>query len=54
MTGKVVQIGDGIARVRGLERVMVGELVEFEDPDQTIGIALNLESGNVGVILMGD
>ena len=54
LTGKVVQIGDGIARVRGLERVMVGELVEFEDPDQTIGIALNLESGNVGVILMGD
>jgi F-type H+-transporting ATPase subunit alpha len=51
--GKVVQIGDGIARVSGLDRVMVGELVEFADKDKTIGIALNLEIGNVGVILMG-
>jgi len=50
--GTVLQIGDGIARVYGLDKVMSGELVEFEDG--TIGIALNLESDNVGVVLMGD
>lgn len=50
--GTVLQIGDGIARVYGLEEVMAGELLEFED--KTIGIALNLESDNVGVVLMGD
>nr|YP_009511449.1 ATP synthase CF1 subunit alpha [Gracilariopsis mclachlanii]AXI97326.1 ATP synthase CF1 subunit alpha [Gracilariopsis mclachlanii] len=50
--GTVLQVGDGIARVYGLDEVMAGELLEFED--QTIGIALNLESDNVGVVLMGD
>lgn len=50
--GTVLQIGDGIARVYGLDKVMSGELVEFEDG--TIGIALNLEQDNVGVVLMGD
>nr|YP_010336960.1 ATP synthase CF1 alpha subunit [Madagascaria erythrocladioides]QUE28993.1 AtpA [Madagascaria erythrocladioides]UNJ16545.1 ATP synthase CF1 alpha subunit [Madagascaria erythrocladioides] len=50
--GTVLQVGDGIARVYGLEQVMAGELLEFED--KTIGIALNLESDNVGVVLMGD
>ena len=50
--GTVLQIGDGIARVYGLDQVMAGELLEFED--QTVGIALNLESDNVGVVLMGD
>ena len=50
--GTVLQVGDGIARVYGLERVMAGELLEFEDG--TIGIALNLESDNVGAVLMGD
>ena len=49
--GTVLQIGDGIARVYGLEQVMAGELLEFED--KTIGIALNLENDNVGVVLMG-
>ena len=49
--GTVLQIGDGIARVYGLEQVMAGELLEFED--KTVGIALNLESDNVGVVLMG-
>ncbi|CAN2058966.1 unnamed protein product [Malus fusca] len=44
--------GDGIARIYGLDEVMAGELVEFEEG--TIGIALNLESNNVGVVLMGD
>ena len=50
--GTVLQVGDGIARVYGLERVMAGELLEFEDG--TIGIALNLESDNVGAVLMGE
>ena len=49
--GTVLQIGDGIARVYGLEQVMAGELLEFED--NTIGIALNLENDNVGAVLMG-
>jgi F-type H+-transporting ATPase subunit alpha len=51
-TGTVLQVGDGIARIYGLDEVMAGELVEFEEG--TIGIALNLESNNVGVVLMGD
>lgn len=50
--GTVLQVGDGIARVYGLDEVMAGELLEFED--KTIGVALNLESDNVGVVLMGD
>nr|QWW92261.1 ATP synthase CF1 alpha subunit [Rhaphidolejeunea foliicola] len=50
--GIVLQVGDGIARIYGLDKVMAGELVEFEDG--TVGIALNLESDNVGVVLMGD
>ncbi len=50
--GTVFQVGDGIARIYGLEKVMAGELLEFDDG--TIGIALNLESKNVGAVLMGD
>jgi len=50
--GKVLKIGDGIALVYGLEDVMAGELLEFED--KTIGIALNLEGANVGAVLMGN
>ncbi|MBD3882755.1 F0F1 ATP synthase subunit alpha [Phormidium tenue FACHB-886] len=50
--GTVLQNGDGIARIYGLENVMAGELVEFEDG--TVGIALNLEEDNVGAVLMGD
>ena len=49
--GSVLQVGDGIARVYGLQQVMAGELVEFEDG--TEGIALNLEDDNVGIVLMG-
>jgi F-type H+-transporting ATPase subunit alpha len=49
--GTVLQVGDGIARVYGLDQVMAGELLEFAD--KTVGIALNLESDNVGVVLMG-
>ena len=43
--GTVLQVGDGIARIYGLEKVMAGELLEFKDG--RIGIALNLESDNV-------
>lgn len=49
--GTVLQVGDGIARIYGLDKVMAGELVEFEDG--TVGIALNLEEDNVGAVLMG-
>nr|YP_009395370.1 ATP synthase CF1 subunit alpha [Polysiphonia infestans]ARW64350.1 ATP synthase CF1 subunit alpha [Polysiphonia infestans] len=52
--GTVLQVSDGIARVYGLDEAMAGELLQFEDEDQTVGIALNLESDNVGVVLMGD
>src|ERR671933_305639 len=50
--GTVLQVGDGIARIYGLEKCMAGELVEFEDGE--VGIALNLEADNVGAVLMGD
>jgi F-type H+-transporting ATPase subunit alpha len=50
--GTVFQVGDGIARIYGLEKAMAGELLEFEDG--TIGIALNLETKNVGAVLMGN
>lgn len=50
--GTVLQVGDGIARIYGLDKVMAGELLEFEDG--TVGIALNLESDNVGAVLMGE
>jgi len=50
--GIVFQVGDGIARIYGLDRVMSGELLEFEDG--TLGIALNLEANNVGAVLLGD
>ncbi|MEO0632217.1 MAG: F0F1 ATP synthase subunit alpha, partial [Planctomycetota bacterium] len=50
--GQVLSVGDGIARVYGLDNVQAGELVEFEDG--TKGMALNLETDNVGVVLFGD
>jgi F-type H+-transporting ATPase subunit alpha len=50
--GTVLQVGDGIARIYGLDQAMAGELLEFEDG--TVGIALNLEEDNVGAVLMGD
>ena len=49
--GTVFQVGDGIARIYGLNDVMAGELLEFADG--TIGIALNLESKNIGAVMMG-
>ena len=50
--GKVLSVGDGIARVYGLEEVSAGEMVEFADKTQ--GMALNLEEDNVGVVIFGD
>nr|YP_002048865.1 ATP synthase subunit A [Paulinella chromatophora]ACB42655.1 ATP synthase subunit A [Paulinella chromatophora] len=50
--GTVLQVGDGIARIYGLQQCMAGELVEFEDG--TEGLALNLEDDNVGAVLMGE
>ncbi|MBL8995057.1 MAG: F0F1 ATP synthase subunit alpha [Spirochaetia bacterium] len=49
--GTVLQVSDGIARVHGLSDVMAGEMVEFDSG--VVGVALNLEEDNVGVILMG-
>jgi F-type H+-transporting ATPase subunit alpha len=50
--GSVVSLGDGIARVHGVERVMAGEMLEF--PHSVFGIALNLEEDSVGAVLLGD
>lgn len=51
--GEVVEIGDGIARVSGLEGAMAGELLEFTKTG-TLGIALNLDEDSVGIIIMGE
>ena len=51
-TGSVISVGDGIARVYGLQHVMAGELIEF--PHDVAGIALNLEEDQVGAVLLGD
>ena len=50
--GQVLSVGDGIARVYGLDQVQAGEMVEF--PGGIKGMALNLESDNVGVVIFGD
>ena len=50
--GTIVSVGDGIARVHGIERVMAGETLEF--PHGVLGIALNLEEESVGVVLLGE
>ncbi|MFB3115593.1 MAG: F0F1 ATP synthase subunit alpha [Nitrospirales bacterium] len=50
-TGNVIQVGDGIAKVYGLEGAMAGELLEF--PGNLFGVALNLEEDSVGVVLLG-
>ena len=50
-TGIILSVGDGIARVYGLEGVMAGELLEF--PQGVFGLALNLEQDNVGAVLFG-
>ena len=54
-TGRVISVGDGIARVYGVEKCMSMELLEFPTPKGAIfGVALNLEEDNVGVAIMGD
>src|SRR3972149_944581 len=50
--GQVLAVGDGIARVYGLDKVQAGEMVEFADG--TRGMALNLEVDNVGIVIFGD
>jgi F0F1-type ATP synthase, alpha subunit len=50
--GEIISVGDGVARVSGLENVMSSELVEL--PNDTFGMALNLEEDNVGLVLFGD
>src|SRR6202171_1848202 len=51
-TGSVISVGDGIARIHGLEKVMAGELIQF--PHNVAGIAMNLEEDQVGSVLLGD
>jgi F-type H+-transporting ATPase subunit alpha len=51
-TGSVISVGDGIARIHGLEKVMAGELIEF--PHGVAGIAMNLEEDQVGAVLLGE
>src|SRR5712672_1416490 len=50
--GTVISLGDGIARVYGLDKVMAGELIEF--PHHVTGIAMNLEEDQVGAVLLGE
>src|SRR5438876_4647587 len=50
--GTVIKVGDGIAEIHGLEKVMAGELLEF--PHEVRGLALNLEEDKVGTVLFGD
>ncbi|MDQ5809633.1 MAG: F0F1 ATP synthase subunit alpha [Actinomycetota bacterium] len=54
--GQVLEVGDGIARVHGLQNVMYQEMIEFEDArgEKIIGLALNLEEDNVGAIVAGE
>jgi F-type H+-transporting ATPase subunit alpha len=50
--GRVIEVGDGIARIYGLDRAMAGELLAF--PGDVVGMVLNLEQDNVGAVLLGD
>jgi F-type H+-transporting ATPase subunit alpha len=52
--GSVLSVGDGIARLYGLRNAMSSELVEFDDGHNTLGMILNLEEDNVGVVILGD
>ena len=51
-TGTIISVGDGIARIHGLDKAMAGELLEF--PGNTMGMVLNLEEDNVGASILGD
>ena len=50
--GTVISLGDGIARIHGLDKVMAGELIEF--PHGVAGLAMNLDEDQVGAVLLGD
>lgn len=50
--GTVITVGDGIARAHGLDNAMAGELLEFSNG--VMGMAQNLEEGNVGIVILGD
>jgi len=50
--GRVIEVGDGIARVYGLDKAMAGELLQF--PHDVVGMVLNLEQDQVGCVLLGD
>ena len=50
-TGRVIEVGDGIARIYGLEKALAGELLQF--PGDVFGLVLNLEADNVGAVLLG-
>ena len=50
--GTIITLGDGIARVHGLDKVMAGELIEF--PHGIMGLAMNLDEDQVGAVVMGD
>ncbi|HOT00402.1 MAG TPA: F0F1 ATP synthase subunit alpha, partial [Acidobacteriota bacterium] len=50
--GSVISVGDGIARIYGLDKVMYGELLEF--PHDVFGLAMNLEEDNVGAVMLGE
>ena len=50
--GRVIEVGDGIARIYGLEKAMSGELLQF--PGDVVGMVLNLEQDQVGAVLLGD
>ena len=53
--GQVLQVGDGVARISGLSQVAASEIVEFETPEGKVaGVALNLEEGEVGTIILGE
>ena len=50
--GTIVQVGDGIARITGLSSIMAGEMIAFDNG--AFGLALNLEEGNVGAVILGE
>jgi F-type H+/Na+-transporting ATPase subunit alpha len=56
IVGKVIEIGDGIAKISGIDDVMMSEMIEFENEkgNKVHGVALNLEEGEVGAIILGD
>jgi len=52
--GSVLSVGDGIARLYGIRNAMAGELIEFDDNNNTLGMIQNLEEDNAGVVILGD